>query len=80
MINDPSVPYPSVLLSPVCPDVAVSPLLLRDLLLHLRATAHVYTLAGDVLMADHVSSLAAELEKAVWAEQDKQYLDVEQRR
>ncbi|WP_231557356.1 hypothetical protein [Deinococcus sp. YIM 77859] len=66
--------------------MVVSPMLVRDLLLYLRATAHAYTLAAELPMADHLTSLAEELEKAVRVptpaqmSEAERYLDLEQRR
>ncbi|WP_143342112.1 hypothetical protein [Deinococcus indicus] len=63
----PSLPYPAALLDAACPDVAVSPALVRDLLLYLRATAHHSVCLGATITADHLSSLADQLEQDVLA-------------
>lgn len=68
MTSNPTPTYPAVLLSPDCPDITVPPMLARDLLLHLRVTARIHVDAGRQSAADHVTSLADELERAVCGE------------
>lgn len=66
-VLSPSLPYPAALLDPACPDVVVSPALVRDLLLYLRATAHYSVCLGATITADHLSSMADQLEQDVLA-------------
>lgn len=63
----PSLPYPAALLDAACPAVAVSPTLVRDLLLYLRATAHQSVCLGALITADHLSSMADQLEQEALA-------------